>query len=68
MPYKTTINKQFSSKGFVNVDNLTFISTEKKYEGQAFDIKEILERIGGSGEEIQLTVKLTDSFEGVSKE
>lgn len=68
MGYKTTTNKEFKGKGFIDFDTFPFVSTDKKDAGETYDLKEVFSKIGGDGEEIQFGVKVTETIESVDEE
>lgn len=68
MSYKTTTNKEFRGKGFVDLDSQTFISSEKKNAGEEFQLDEVFSKIAGQGDEVQFSLKVTDVKETVDEE
>jgi len=68
MGYKTTTNKEFKGKGFVDFNNFSFISNDRKDNGVKYDLKEIFTRLGINGDELQLGIKVSDVKETVDEE
>lgn len=68
MAYKTTTNKEFKGKGFIDFDTRKLVSTDKKDAGFEYDLDEVFTKIGGNGDEIQFSVKVTEVVESVDEE
>lgn len=65
MGYKTTTNREFKEKGFYNPDEMIIVSTNKNRAGAEYNIKEALERLSANDDEIEITIKKSETIEEI---